>query len=57
MPSDTPRDAYVTVILSPGEKKRVEKVAEDDRMTLSGWCRREILKAVDRVETTTAREL
>lgn len=50
MPSDTRRDAYVTVVLAPSEKKRVHKVAEADHMTISAWCRRAILAAVDKYE-------
>lgn len=50
MPSDTRRDAYVTVVLAPAEKKRVHKVASADRVTDSAWCRRAILAAVERCE-------
>ncbi len=50
MPSDTRRDAFVTVTFSPGEKKRVQKAAEADRMTDSAWCRRAILGEVEKCE-------
>jgi hypothetical protein len=48
MPSDTKRDAYQTVTLSPKEKRAVQRAAQATRMTTSAWCRKAIMDALDK---------